>query len=311
MIYVLYGENDTLIDKYIESISKENNISEKIVYDYENTSIEEVISECNYNSLFNDKKLVVLNNSLFLTSKSSLDSKVFDSYINNPNLSTYLVLRVNEGKLDERKKLLKDLKEKSIVKCFSLIEEKDIIPYTKKFFESNNKQIDYESLKEISLRINSNTKVLDNELNKLLLYRLNSNVITLKDVKEVITKYNTSNIFNLVNAVINKDKVNIFNEYKELMINKEEPQVIISLLESNIRLILNCKLLLKEGYTKESISSYLKEHTYRVGLSINTSRNIKEEELIKMLYDLSVLDYKIKTGEVDRYKGLEAYFINL
>ena len=275
MIYVLYGENDILIDKYIKNIIKENNITDKIVYDYDTTSIEDIVTECAYNSLFNDKKLVVVNNSIFLTGKGSLESEVFINYIHSVNPNTYLVLKVNSDKLDERKKIVKELKEVSVVKCFSLIGEKDIISYAKSYFESNNKKIDYDALREISLRINSNTKVLDSELNKLLIYKINSDNINLDDVKKVITKYEEEgNIFKLVNAVINKDKASIFNLYKDLIENKEEPQVIISLLESNIRLILCTKILLEEGYTKEKIAAHLKEHPYRVGLSINSSRNI-------------------------------------
>lgn len=312
MIYVLYGENDILIDKYIKNIIKENNITDKIVYDYDTTSIEDIVTECAYNSLFNDKKLVVVNNSIFLTGKGSLESEVFTNYIHSVNPNTYLVLKVNSDKLDERKKIVKELKEVSVVKCFSLIGEKDIISYAKSYFESNNKKIDYDALREISLRINSNTKVLDSELNKLLIYKINSDNINLDDVKKVITKYEEEgNIFKLVNAVINKDKASIFNLYKDLIENKEEPQVIISLLESNIRLILCTKILLEEGYTKEKIVAHLKEHPYRVGLSINSSRNISLNELVKMLKYLSILDYEIKTGVVDRFKGLEAYFINL
>lgn len=312
MIYVLYGENDILIDKYIKNIIKENNITDKIVYDYDTTSIEDIVTECAYNSLFNDKKLVVVNNSIFLTGKGSLESEVFTNYIHSVNPNTYLVLKVNSDKLDERKKIVKELKEVSVVKCFSLIGEKDIISYAKSYFESNNKKIDYDALREISLRINSNTKVLDSELNKLLIYKINSDNINLDDVKKVITKYEEEgNIFKLVNAVINKDKASIFNLYKDLIENKEEPQVIISLLESNIRLILCTKILLEEGYTKEKIAAHLKEHPYRVGLSINSSRNISLNELVKMLKYLSILDYEIKTGVVDRFKGLEAYFINL
>ena len=56
MIYVLYGENDILIDKYIKNIIKENNITDKIVYDYDTTSIEDIVTECAYNRSFNDKK---------------------------------------------------------------------------------------------------------------------------------------------------------------------------------------------------------------------------------------------------------------
>ena len=51
-MYILYGENDYEINKYIEEILNKENIVDKIVYDYEENDIEEVINEALYNYLF-------------------------------------------------------------------------------------------------------------------------------------------------------------------------------------------------------------------------------------------------------------------
>lgn len=127
----------------------------------------------------------------------------------------------------------------------------------------------------------------------------------------MVTKYEEDNIFKLVDAVIQKNKKLIFNTYKKLVSDKEEPAVIISLLANNIMLILECSILLNEGMSSKDIASKLKEHPYRVSLAINNSYKVKKEELIDNLNKLAELDYQIKTGEVDKFKGLEAYFINL
>lgn len=311
MFYILYGENGVMLDNYIEELMKSKDISDKIVYDYNESNIKDVIEECSYNDLFGSKKMVVLDNSVFLTSKGSLEDKTFDSYISSPNENTVLVFKVICEKLDERKKLVKDLKSKSIVKEFKDLDKTNINGYINSYFTNLGYKIEYNAVSEIISRIGEMRRALYSELEKLELYKIKDKHITIEDVKKVVTKYEEDNIFKLVDAVIQRDKKLIFNTYKKLVSDKEEPAVIISLLANNIMLILECSILTKEGVSSKDIASKLKEHPYRVSLAINNSYKVKKEELIDNLNKLAELDYQIKTGEVDRFKGLEAYFINL
>lgn len=311
MLYILYGENTFELDKFIDSLMKEKSITEKIVYDYEECDINECIDEASYNDLFGNLKLVVLNNSTFLTSKSSLENERFNNYITSPNPNTYLVFTVNSDKLDERKKLVKELKSKSIVKEFKSIDKTNIDTAIKDYFNNIDYKINMDAVSEIKSRLLTNTSVLYSELSKLEMYKYNSKEITLEDVKKVIIKYEEDNIFKLVDAVINKDKKRIFTIYKKIINDKVEPSVIIVLLANNIRLILQTKLLYEEKMSETSIASKLKEHPYRIKLALNNAYKSTINELVSELNKLFYLDYKIKTGEVDRYKGLEAFFIEL
>lgn len=311
MIYTLYGEDTFGINKFINDLMKKEQIEDKITYDYEECNIKDVLEECSYNDLFGNKKLVVLNNANFLTGKTTLNDDSLESYVNNPNELTILILKVNEDKLDERKKLVKLLKEKSTLKAYKSLDIKDINIYIKNYLLNEGYKIDNNIIPLIASRINGNTKVINSELDKLMLYKISDKIITKDDVLKVITKYEEDNIFKLVDAVIKKDKPSIFTLYKGLIDNKEEPAVIMSLLSNNLRIILQSGILYKDGYSKDKIASYLKEHPYRISLALENSRLIEKKELINDLNKLAILDYQIKSGEVDRFKGLEAFFIEL
>ena len=198
MLYILYGENTFELDKFIDNLMKEKSITEKIVYDYEECDINECIDEASYNDLFGNLKLVILNNSTFLTSNSSLESERFNNYITSPNPNTYLVFTVNSDKLDERKKLVKELKSKSIVKEFKSIDKTNIDTAIKDYFNNIDYKINMDAVSEIKSRLLTNTSVLYSELSKLEMYKYNSKEITLEDVKKVIIKYEEDNIFKLV-----------------------------------------------------------------------------------------------------------------
>ncbi len=311
MIYTLYGEDTFGMNKFINDLMKKEQIEDKITYDYEESNIKDVLEECSYNDLFGNKKLVVLNNATFLTGKTTLNDDSLELYVNNPNELTILILKVNEDKLDERKKLVKLLKEKSTLKAYKSLDIKDINIYIKNYLLNEGYKIDNNIIPLIASRINGNTKVINSELDKLMLYKISDKIITKDDVLKVITKYEEDNIFKLVDAVIKKDKPSIFTLYKGLIDNKEEPAVIMSLLSNNLRIILQSGILYKDGYSKDKIASYLKEHPYRISLALENSRLIEKKELINDLNKLAILDYQIKSGEVDRFKGLEAFFIEL
>ena len=87
--------------------------------------------------------------------------------------------------------------------------------------------------------------------------------------------------------------------------------MLISLIANQIRLILNVKILLANKYSEKEISDKLKEHPYRVSIAKNASYNMTKESLYKILNLLFELDLNIKTGQVDKYKGLETFLLNL
>lgn len=311
MIYLLYGEFESEIDKYINKLISDNKIDTKIIYNYKETKIEDVIEECSYTDLFGNKKMVILNDAIFLTGKETLESDLLNKYLDNPNENIILVFKVVYDKLDERKKLVKLIKSKSIVKEFKILDDKNIREYISNYFKELDFKIDSMSINEIANRLIGNTKVIDSELEKLYLYKLNEKNINIDDVKNVITVYNENEVFKLVDAVVKKDKKKIFDIYKNLLINKEEPIMILTLLANQFRLIYECKVLYEKGMNYKEIATKLKEHPYRVQVSVNNSFNISKKEIKRILVMLAKTDLDIKSGVFVKEKALESFFLEL
>lgn len=311
MNYILYGENENELEKFIDKLMTEENIENKVIYNYKECNIEDVLEECSYLDLFGSKKMVILNECEFLTAKSTLESKSLETYIENPNPNTTLIFKIVTDKLDERKKLVKLLKTKFTIKEFKLLDESNMSSYIKKYFENLKFQIDTKSVMEIEDRLKSNPKVIDKELEKLYLYKMNEKTITLEDVKRVITKYSENGIFGLVDAVVKNDKQKIFTIYKDLIENKEEPSVIITLLANQFRLLYQANILAETGMDSKAIASKLGEHPYRVTLALRSSHSIEESKMLKILKSLANVDKNIKLGLTEKTKALETFFIEL
>ncbi len=313
MIYVLYGTEELLIDKYIENLIMEKCIDNIVKYDLTDTSIDNIIEDASYMDLFGNNKIIVVNNSAFLTASESLETEELEKYINNPNDKSILIFIVNSEKLDERKKVVKALKNNKFTKFeeFNKLEGFNLENYIKDSFEKDGYKIDLNSIKKIVSLLNGEFKFVDNEVEKLKLYKLEDKNINIKDVEEVVTRLPEDNIFKLVDAVVNNDKESMFNIYKDLIDNNEEPVKLIVMLANHFRLLYQVKILLTEGMKQYEIASELGIHPYRVKLAIEKASKYDEEKLLNILSSLADIDYEIKSGISDKNRALEIFFLEL
>ena len=147
-----------------------------------------------------------------------------------------------------------------------------------------------------------------NECDKLINYKDNDKNITKEDIDNIIRENIEDDIFALTNAILQKDTKKSIKIYKDLLLMGEEPIKLIVMVANQFRLILQVKLMIKNGYKQIEMASIIKEHPYRVKLAL--SSDYSEEELIKNIKKLYKLDYDIKVGNIDKNFGFELYLLS-
>ncbi len=312
MVYLLYGTINYLINKEITKIIKENNIEEINVnkYDLNNTYLNDIVNDASSMSLFDDKKIIIVNNSYIFTgtTKKVLEQniEILENYLNNLNENTILIFIVNNDKLDERKKITKLIKKIGIVKEFNNI---DNISLVKELFGEYS--ISNENIKYLIERVGEETTLLATEIEKLKIYKDNDKNITKDDITNLISKSLEVNNFKLIDAIINKNKNEAFTLYQDRIKLNEEPIAIIIALANQIRIMYQVKQLYLNGYTENNIASILKIHPYRVKLANQNSKKYDSDLLLTYLSKLADLDISIKTGKIDKQLGLELFILAL
>ncbi len=318
-VYLLYGEEKQLIDQKIKEIIDQyltTDIANSIIkYDLTETSIDEVLDDASMPSLLTDLKMIIANDCFFLTSSNkkidfehNIDNLI--RYINNPNPNTILILTTNSS-LDERKKIVKALKKKAKVLEYKKIDHVNLFNAVKDRFTTNKYKIDNETINSLIEKVGYNLHRINNEIDKLMLYKLDDKIITKEDIIELVPRTVEENIFDLIEAAVNKDKDKIFTIYDELLNQGEEPIKIIVLLANQFRIIYQTKILYQQGYTEKDIASELGIHPYRIKLAYQKGRLFDDSTLIKYLKELANLDIGIKTGQIDKNIGLELFLLQL
>ena len=312
-MYLIYGNSLIEIKEKTNQIIETLKTSNIIKYNYTETNINDIIEDACYFSMFEDKKCIVVNDCTFLTSKDKETSNVDNliKYIKNPNEETTIIFCLNEEKLDERKKITKELKKYCEVFTYNKKDNKNIISIVTENLRKDQYEIDSKALNELLNRCENNKDTILNELEKLKMYKINNKKIELNDVIEVVPKSLENNIYKLTNAISEKNKNEIFRIYRELINNKIDDFIIIGLLESQFRLFLSIKILLEDGKNQYEINEILKEHPYRIQLGIKESAKFKRKELITYLEKLFEIDKSKKTGELCENNSLEMFLLEL
>lgn len=310
-VYLVYGEEKYLIDEFVLKIINNYKNYEKIEYDALENNIDDVINDLNMGSLFSNNKIIIVNNCYFLSGNKTDIEHNTDALIdylkeNNDNI---LILILNEESIDKRKKVVKELENKTEVKIFNKLNDKEIISFIKNYCEKNGYKIDDQSSHLFLDYTKDNLYIISNELDKMFLYKDENKNITKEDIKLIVSRTINANIFDLIESITKRDVNKSLFLYQDLVLLNEEEIKLIIILANQFRLIYQVKEMYKEGYTEYDISRNLNVHPYRVKLAYNM--DITTNEALEYIKKLSELDRNIKSGIIDKKYAFEKFIIEL
>ena len=312
--YLIYGLENYLIDEKVNEIINNNNYeTEDIIrFNLDENSVNDLLIEASTVNMFSNKKLIICDNSSFLSSSSKISEEELNNlskYIENAFEDVKIVFIVREEKIDQRKKITKLIQKNSKVYECNKIDNYRLNPYLYDYITSNGYSISSSSIDFLIEKVGYDLSNIIKELEKLFIYKDKDKKITREDIDSVITRNIDNNIFNLSNAIVNKEKSKIISIYNDLIKSGEDPIKLIVTLSNQIRLVLQVKLMRNSGYSENEIVNTLKEHPYRIKLAMNN--NYQVSELKRILLDLSNLDYDIVCGNIDKYFALEMFLMKI
>lgn len=307
MIYLIYGTEEYLIKQEINKIIKQSNTNDISYYNLEEASLKNIIDDANSISLFSDKRVLVIENSLIFTgsSKKRNDINYLESYLNNSNNNTIMIFTVNYDKLDSRKKIVSQIKKKGHIIEFN--DNYDIKAIVKKMLD--NYKMSDKNIDILINRVGRNLFLLEQEINKIKTYKDNNYDIEYEDIINLTHKSVDIDIFHFIDNIINKNKNEALESYYEMLKLGEEPIKIIVMLANQFRLIYQVKVLSKNRNNVYDIMKILNQKKYPVEKALAKSYKYDEKTLLKLLYQLADLDIKIKSGKINKDIALELFIL--
>ena len=310
MIYLLYGKEDYLINEKINEIVNDNNILSYNIEKYTlDNNLRSIIDSANTISLFLETKLIIVDDSYIFTgsNKKCDDINVLNDYLDNINNNTIIIFKTNNEKLDSRKKIVSKIKN-----IGQIIEFNSIVNLNTKIKELfNDYKIDNNLVTYFIKRVGDNLDLNSNEINKIKIYKDKDLLINKDDIDNLTTKNINTDIFNLLDNILNKNKESALESLTEMIKRGEEPVKIIIMLSNQFRLIYQVKELYKKGYREYDIADIIDQKPYTIKKASERIKNYSEKELINYIDKLAELDIKIKSGLIDKNIGLELFILNI
>ena len=230
-------------------------------------------------------------------------------YLKEPLESTVLVFFAPYEKLDERKKVTKQLKKAAVTINVQQLNEKEVRQYLLNTLENAPFQMDRKAI-DLFLRLTDlDLSKMMRELNKLLLYGQQQELITVKEVEQLVPKTLEHNLFDMTQYILSGKTEQALRLFEDLITQGEETIKINAILLSQIRLFLQTKFLMKIGYQQANIAETLKIHPYRVKLAMQEVRKFDEKILRRLFDDLVEMDYQIKSGKIEKELSFQLFVL--
>ena len=212
-------------------------------------------------------------------------------------------------KLDERKKVTKQLKKAAVTINVQQLNEKEVRQYLLNTLENAPFQMDRKAI-DLFLRLTDlDLSKMMRELNKLLLYGQQQELITVKEVEQLVPKTLEHNLFDMTQYILSGKTEQALRLFEDLITQGEETIKINAILLSQIRLFLQTKFLMKIGYQQANIAETLKIHPYRVKLAMQEVRKFDEKILRRLFDDLVEMDYQIKSGKIEKELSFQLFVL--
>lgn len=313
-IYLFVGNEELIIKNKIDTVITNAHPGpfNLTSYDMDLDKLESAISDCKTMPFMSDKKVVVIKRPTFLE-KGSSNQNVLSliDYLDNPSDNTILIIDATNINIDDSKEVVIMLKKKAEVSETRDLSEVEMRGWLKRQFGVMGVEIEENAVELFFEYVGTNLVQAKTEVEKLLNYIGDRKIINMRDVASCVSEEGETNVFALTKAITSKDKNKIMEIYYSLLKSGNDQMKLLNLIYRSLKDSYTCLLLMEQGMNQTSIASILNISPGRTYYIMKDAKNFTIESLRKMIKDIGDLDFKIKSGQIDKVSGLELFLFQI
>ena len=293
-VYFLMGDETYFIDEICDYIANnvlnesEKEFNQTVLYG-KDTDVATIISESKRFPLMGEHSVVIVKEAQNIRKIEDLEV-----YLEQPQLSTILVICYKYKTLDKRKKFAKELAKKAVLFESKKLYDNQIPDWIQNYLSKHNYSIHPKAAFLLSEYLGADLGKITNELDKLMLIIEKGQEITSDIIERNIGISKDFNNFELNNAMARKDvlRANLISNYFAAN-PKDNPFVVtISVLFGFFHKTLIYHTL--KDKSKNTVASALKINPFFVKDYELAARNYSKSKLLKIISLLREYDLKSK-----------------
>ncbi len=308
-IYLFYGPETYLIKNYEKALeecilSLGAEMMNHDIFEERRATANAIMDAAETLPFMNEKRLVTIRNSGFFQKNGAKEEgERLIAYL--ANLPETVCILFIEEKVEKNNRLYKALVKSGEAVEFKTPTEKELTQWVKKECKKSGVLIADSVVQFFLQTVESDMERILREAEKLIAYKGNSGTITLEDVREVSTPSLEAKVFDLVRAVAEEKTEKAISIYRSLLLLKESPYMVLSLITRQFRMILLSALLSEEGLTNSEISAKLELREFAVKEYLRQAKRFSKAEWRRALEDCLKTDLNIKMGQTAEETAVE------
>ena len=203
-VYLLYGEEAYLKKQYKEKLRNAmlspDDTMNYAYYEGKGININEVIDLAETLPFFAERRLIILEDTGLFKSTSQ---ELADYLKVMPDTTAMIFV---ESEVDKRNKLYKAVQSQGRAVELGRQDETMLIRWIASNMKREGKNVSENTIRYLLAKIGTDMENIQKELEKLLCYTLDKDIITIEDVEAICTTQITNQIFDMVNAVADKQQ---------------------------------------------------------------------------------------------------------
>ena len=306
---LLYGEERYLRLQYLTKVmdyygGKKGDMNTDM-YEGKNVNVGAVIDQAETLPFLAETRVMVFQDTgLFKSGGDQLAD-----YLQSPCETSVFIFCENE--VDERCRLYKTVKEKGAVAQIDEQTRETLQSVIGVFLKKEGKRISVETAGRILDKTGNDMAMLRSELEKLVSYCMDEDVIETEDVEIICSQNIEDKIFELIDAISEKNARKAMELYYDMLALKEPPIKLLVLMEKQFNQLLQIRLLRDEGEQRDTIAGKVGINPYFIGSYMNRASKYSAEEL-RRIFELAIeTDEEIKTGKISDVLGVETLILSL
>lgn len=308
-IYLLYGEERYLKKQYTDRLKKamcnEDDNMNTHFYEGKDTPVGEIIDLAETLPFLAERRVIFISNSGLFKS----GGEKMAEYLSAPNESTYFVF--TESNVDKRSKLYKTVQAKGYAAEFAVQDENTLKRWIAGILNREDKKISENTVQLFLTKTGTDMENIQMELEKLICYCMDRDVVTAEDVEAICTNRISNHIFDMINAIADKQQTKALELYYDLLALKEPPMRILFLIARQCNMLLQVKEMRLKGYDNKAISPKIGVPPFIVGKYVTQAGRFKTADLKAAVKQCVEAEEAVKTGRMNDIMSVEMLIVSV
>ena len=294
-VYLLHGEERYLRrqykDKLMHALSNDGDTMNTHVFEGKDIPIGEVIDLAETLPFLAEHRVILISDSGLFSS----GGEKMAEYLSSPN----------ESSIDKRSKLFKAVQSKGYVAEFGVQDENTLKRWIAGVLAREGNKITENTVQLLISKTGTDMDNIHMELEKLICYSMGREVITNEDVEAICTTRITNHIFDMINAIAERQKSRALTLYYDLLALKEPPMRILFLIARQCNILLQVKELKSKGHDNKTIASKIGVPPFIVQKHINQAAKFKTSSLQRAVTQCVEAEEAVKQGRMNDRMSVE------